>query len=214
VAHAWEDPDLSLPSGLALPSGLDSPVAIQAFLDGIAYSAEPVYRCPRTVLRDGKGHSYDSAVLAAAALRRLGFPPLIVEMLPWVGHDDDHLLAVFKMDGRWGAVAKSNFVGLRFRDPVFVTLRELVMSYFESFFNLAREKTLRGYTLPLNLARFDRRHWTTRDETMDDIADGLERSRKVEILTPAMIERLALVDPRSFEAGLLGSDPEGLRKPG
>lgn len=208
MAHAWEDPDLSL------PSGLDSPAAIQAFLDGgIAYSAEEAYRCPRSVLRDGKGHCYDGAVLAAAALRRLGFPPLIVELLPWAGHDDDHILAVFKVDGRWGAVAKSNFVGLRFRDPVYASLRELVMSYFEVFFNLNREKTLRGYTLPLDLARYDRRHWTSRDETMEEIATGLERSRKVEVLTPRMIERLTLVDPRSFAAGLLGSDPEGLRKP-
>jgi len=207
VAHAWEDPDLSL------PSGLDSPVAIQTFLDGIAYSAEEVYRCPRSVLRDGKGHCYDGAVLAAAALRRIGFPPLIVELLPWIGHDDDHILAVFKVDGRWGAVAKSNFVGLRYRDPVYASLRELVMSYFEVFFNLKREKTLRGYTLPLNLARYDRLRWTTRDETMEEIATGLERSRKVTILTPRMIERLPLLDARSFEAGLLGSDPEGLRKP-
>jgi hypothetical protein len=207
VAHAWEDPDLSL------LSGLDSPVAIQTFLDGIAYSAEEIYRCPRSVLRDGKGHCYDGAVLAAAALRRIGFPPLIVELLPWVGHDDDHILAVFKVDGRWGAVAKSNFVGLRYRDPVYSSLRELVMSYFEVFFNLKREKTLRGYTLPLNLARYDRLGWTTRDETMEEIATGLERSRKVTILTPGMIERLPLLDTRSFEAGLLGSDPEGLRKP-
>ena len=207
MAHAWEDPDLSL------PSGLDSPVAIQTFLDGIAYSAEEVYRCPRSVLRDGQGHCYDGAVLAAAALRRIGFPPLIVELLPWVGHDDDHILAVFKMDGRWGAVAKSNFVGLRYRDPVYSSLRELVMSYFEVFFNLKREKTLRGYTLPLNLARYDRLSWTTRDETMEEIATGLERSRKVTILTPGMIERLPLLDARSFEAGLLGSDPKGLRKP-
>ena len=207
MAHAWEDPDLPL------PSGLDSPVAIQTFLDGIAYSAEEVYRCPRSVLRDGKGHCYDGAVLAAAALRRIGFPPLIVELLPWVGHDDDHILAVFKVDGRWGAVAKSNFVGLRYRDPVYSSLRELVMSYFEVFFNLKREKTLRGYTLPLNLARYDRLCWTTRDETMEEIATGLERSRKVTILTPRMIERLPLLDARSFEAGLLGSDPEGLRKP-
>ena len=207
MAHAWEDPDLSL------PSGLDSPVAIQTFLDGIAYSAEEVYRCPRSVLRDGKGHCYDGAVLAAAALRRIGFPPLIVELLPWIGHDDDHILAVFKVDGRWGAVAKSNFVGLRYRDPVYASLRELVMSYFEVFFNLKREKTLRGYTLPLNLARYDRLRWTTRDETMEEIATGLERSRKVTILTPRMIERLPLLDARSFEAGLLGSDPEGLRKP-
>jgi len=207
VAHVWEDPDLPL------PSGLDSPVAIQAFLEGIAYSAEEIYRCPRSVLRDGKGHCYDGAVLAAAALRRIGFPPLIVELLPWVGHDDDHILAVFKVDGRWGAVAKSNFVGLRYRDPVYASLRELVMSYFEVYFNLKREKTLRGYTLPLNLARFDRLRWTTRDETMEEIATGLERSRKVEILTPRMAERLPLLDARSFEAGLLGSDPEGLRKP-
>lgn len=207
MAHVWEDPDLPL------PSGLDSPVAIQAFLEGIAYSAEEIYRCPRSVLRDGKGHCYDGAVLAAAALRRIGFPPLIVELLPWVGHDDDHILAVFKVDGRWGAVAKSNFVGLRYRDPVYASLRELVMSYFEVYFNLKREKTLRGYTLPLNLARFDRLRWTTRDETMEEIATGLERSRKVEILTPRMAERLPLLDARSFEAGLLGSDPEGLRKP-
>jgi hypothetical protein len=208
MANPSNDPDLPL------PAGLDSPAAIQEFLDGLAYSPEEIYRCPSTVLRDGKGHCYDGAVLAAAALRRIGFPPLIVEMLPWVGHDDDHILAVFKLDGRWGAVAKSNFVGLRYRDPVYASLRELVMSYFDVFFNLNREKTLRGYTLPLNLARFDRLQWTTRDETMDDIATGLENSRKVTLLTPAMIDRLVLLDQRSFEAGLMGSDPEGLRKAG
>jgi hypothetical protein len=117
------------------------------------------------------------------------------------------------VDGRWGAVAKSNFVGLRYRDPVYASLRELVMSYFEVFFNLKREKTLRGYTMPLNLARFDPLRWTTRDEAMEEIATGLERSRKITILTPRMIERLPLLDARSFAAGLLGSDPEGLRKP-
>lgn len=206
MANESADPDLKL------PAGLNSPAAIQEFLDGIAYSPEERYRCPRTVLTDGMGHCYDGAVLAAAALRRIGFPPLIVELLPWVGHDDDHILAVFKIDGRWGAVAKSNFVGLRYRDPVYVSVRELVMSYFDIYFNLNREKTLRGYTQPLNLARFDRLHWTHRDETMEDIATGLENCRKVTLLTAAMIERLTLLDPRSFKAGLLGSDPEGLRK--
>jgi AcrR family transcriptional regulator len=206
VTQRREDPDLPF------PSGLDSPPAIQEFLDGITYSAEPVYRCPASVLRDRKGHCFDGAVLAAAALRRIGFPPLIVDLLPWEGHDDDHVLAVFKIAGGWGAVAKSNFVGIRYRDPVFRSLRELVMSYFEVFFNLAREKTLRAYTVPLNLARFDRRHWTTRDETMEDIATRLDQIRKHEVLAPGMAERLALLDKRSFEAGLLGSLPEGLRK--
>jgi len=206
VTQRREDPDLPF------PPGLDSPPAIQEFLDGITYSAEPVYRCPASVLRDRKGHCFDGAVLAAAALRRIGFPPRIVDLLPWEGHDDDHVLAVFKIEGGWGAVAKSNFVGIRYRDPVFRSLRELVMSYFEPFFNLAREKTLRAYTVPLNLARFDRRHWTTRDETMEDIATRLDQIRKHEVLAPGMAERLALLDKRSFEAGLLGSLPEGLRK--
>lgn len=206
MTYAWEDPDLPL------PSGLDSPPAIQEFLDGITYSAEPVYRCPASVLRDRKGHCFDGAVLAAAALRRIGLPPLIVDLLPWEGHDDDHVLAVFRIEGGWGAVAKSNFVGIRYRDPVYRSLRELVMSYFEPFFNLAREKTLRAYTVPLNLARFDRRRWTTRDETMEDIATRLDQIRKHQVLAPGMAERLALLDPRSFEAGLLGALPEGLRK--
>jgi len=206
VTQRREDPDLPF------PPGLDSPPAIQEFLDGITYSAEPVYRCPASVLRDRKGHCFDGAVLAAAALRRIGFPPRIVDLLPWEGHDDDHVLAVFKIEGGWGAVAKSNFVGIRYRDPVFRSLRELVMSYFEVFFNLAREKTLRAYTVPLNLARFDRRHWTNRDETMEDIATRLDQIRKHEVLAPGMAERLALLDKRSFEAGLLGSLPEGLRK--
>jgi hypothetical protein len=103
-------------------------------------------------------------------------------------------------------------VGLRYRDPVFRSLRELVMSYFEVFFNLAREKTLRAHTVPLYLARFDRRRWTARDETMEDIATRLDQIRKHEILAPGMAERLALLDPRSFEAGLLGALPERLRK--
>src|SRR5437764_11193867 len=101
---------------LWLPAGLDSPAAIQAFLDEIPYSADPFYRCPASVVRDRKAHCFDGAVFAAAALRRIGFPPLIVDMLP--ERDDDHVLAIFKIDGSWGAIAKSNFVGIRFREAV------------------------------------------------------------------------------------------------
>lgn len=207
MAHAWEDADLPL------PSGLDSPAAIQDFIDEIPYSTDPIYRSPETVLRDRKAHCYDGAVLAAAALRRLGYPPRIVEMLPEPGHDDDHILAVYKLDGRWGAVAKSNFVGLRYREPVYATVRELLMSYFEAYFNTNREKTLRGYTVPLGLEPFDRLRWETRDEAMDAIADRLDQTRRVPLLTPAMAARLAPLDRRSLAAGLLGALPEGLYKP-
>lgn len=208
MTYAWDDPDLPF------PSGLDSPPAIQEYLDGMPYSADPFYRCPASVLRDRKAHCFDGAVLAAAALRRLGFPPRIVDLLPWEGHDDDHLLAIFRVEEGWGAIAKSNFTGLRYRDPVYHSLRELVMSYFELYFNAAGEKTLRGYTVPLDLARFDRRGWTTRDETMEAIATRLDQIRKHDVLAPGMAGRLAPVDPRSLAAGLMGSVAEGLWKVG
>ena len=194
-----------------LISSLTSPVKIQAFLDSIPYSAEDIYRCPAHVLRDRKAHCFDGAMFAAAALRRLGYPPLVLDMLPH--NDDDHLLALYQRDGHWGAVAKSNFVGLRFREPVYRTLRELVMSYFEDFYNVDREKTLRGYTVPLNLSAFDPLDWTTCDETMDVIADKLDKIRKVHLLTDDMITGLALVDERSYQAGLMGVNAAGLYRP-
>src|SRR5439155_793750 len=93
--------------------------------------------------RERVAHCYDGALFAAAALRRLGHPPLLVNM--YAERDDEHLLAVFKQAGHWGAVAKSNFVGLRYRDPIYRTLRELVMSSFQDYFNVQGDKTLRGY---------------------------------------------------------------------
>ena len=116
------------------------------------------------VLRERMANCFDGAVFAAAMLSRLGHPPLILDMLP-NGRDDDHVLAVYKRDGHWGAVAKSNFAGLRFREPVYRTVRELVMSYFEQYYNVDREKTLRAYTRPLNLQVFDKYQWMTRNET-------------------------------------------------
>ena len=191
---------------------LATPEKLQRFLDGLAYRSEEIYRCPLRVLRDGCGHCYDGAVFAAMALARMGYPPRIVELIP-NKRDDDHIVAVYRREGRWGAVAHSNFAGLRYREPVFHNLRELVMSYFEDFYNFAREKTLRGYTLPLNLAAFDRREWMTRDAAMAEIARGLDRAAHRRLLTRGMVLNLAAVDPRAFRAGLQGSVRSGLFKP-
>jgi hypothetical protein len=191
---------------------LTSPNLIQAFLDETVYSADAFYRCPVRVLREQTAHCFDGALFAAVALRRLGFPPLILEMLP-NDRDDDHLLAVFNRDGRWGTVAKSNFIGLRFREPVYRTLRELVMSYFEQFYNVEGEKTLRGYTLPLNLKSFDKSGWMTADEPLEAIAQRLDEIRRVELLTPDMINGLSLLDERSSRAGLAGANEAGLYRP-
>lgn len=193
-------------------SKLKSPIKIQAFLDSIPYSDESCYRCPRSVLRDHKAHCYDGAVFAAAALYLIDYPPLLVEMLA-DKRDDDHILAVFCQNNHWGAVAKSNFSGLRFREPVYRDLRELIMSYFESFYNIAGEKTLVGYTAPLNLNRFDKFDWLVNDKAMDVIAEGLDDNRKYKIITPAMARKLSAVDKRSYNAGLLGANHKGLFQP-
>ncbi len=150
--------------------------------------------------------------LRLQCLSSLGYPPLILDMLP-NGRDDDHVLAVYKRDGHWGAIAKSNFAGLRFREPVYRTLRELVMSYFEQYYNVDREKTLRAYTRPLNLRVFDKYQWMTCNETMKRIEKRLSKMHPVRLLTRRMIAGLSLVDERSCQAGLLGANKAGLYKP-
>jgi len=190
---------------------LRSPAKIQEFLDQTSYSTEDIYRCPLRVLRDRRAHCFDGAVFAAAGLRSLGFPPLVLELVP-NERDDDHLIALFKRDGLWGAVAKSNFVGLRFREPMFRNLRELILSYFEQFYNVAGEKTLRAYTLPLNLTPLDSLGWSVKDEPMDRIANALDKRRRIPVITDEAVRHLSLVDERSRKAGLLGADEAGLFK--
>jgi len=201
------------PQQLELLSGLNSPEKIQAFLDSIPYSAEDINRCPLRVLQDRKAHCYDGAFFAAAALRRIGYPPIVVDMMPDPNRDDDHLLAIFKRNGLFGAVAKSNFVGLRYREAIHRSLRELVLSYFEDYFNVEGEKTLRAHTRPLNLRSFDQLGWEWRDEGVNAIELRLWRIGRFALFAPEDAAGLSPVDRRSLEAGLYGSDPEGLFKP-
>jgi hypothetical protein len=200
------------PDELAVFSTLSTPAKIQAYLDGMPYSEEEKYRCPRQVLSDHKAHCFDGALFAAAALRYIGYPPLVLDMLPVPGRDDDHMLALYKLNGYWGAVAKSNFVGLRYREPIYRTLRELVLTYFEDFYNTAGEKTLRAYTVPLNLQVYDSSNWMASDTSMMEIAHRLEKLRRYTLLTPNMVAGLAPVDERFYQAGLTGVNWEGLYK--
>jgi hypothetical protein len=191
-------------------AGLDlgSPAAIQAFLDGIANSSDPIYRCPESVLRDRRAHCVDGALFAAFALRRLGDPPLLVDLR--AVRDDDHVIALFRRGGRLGAIAKSNTVGLRYREPVYRSLRELAMSYFEFYYNTSGEKTLRSYSTPLDLARLDALDWPSSDDAVTTIVARLDSARHAPLLTRSMIARLSKVDDRLFAACLQGADPAGL----
>jgi len=197
---------------LAFFRRLSSPERIQTFLDGLAYRAETEPACPRGVIAERRAHCFDGALFAAAALRRLGNPPRLVDLR--AVRDDDHVLAVYRAGGAWGAVAKSNFAGLRFREPIHRTLRELALSYFEDYFNTGGEKTLREVSVPLSLAQFDRLGWEFRTEPLQRIADRLDALRHQRLLTPAQARRLARVDARSMQAGMVGTLAEGVYKGG
>ncbi|MEW5799112.1 MAG: transglutaminase-like domain-containing protein [Bacteroidota bacterium] len=186
-----------------------SPFKIQQYLDSIEYSAESRYRSPRSVLRDRKAHCFDGAVFAAAMLKRLGYPPMIVDMQ--AVRDDDHVVAIFKKNGKVGAVAKSNFVGLRFREPIYRDVRELVMSYFPSFYNMNREYSLRQFTVPLHLGKY--RNFEFDDKVMEVIGLKLSYIPVTKLMTPSEIRSLQKVDKRTFKAGMLGALKKGIYFP-
>jgi len=194
-------------------SSLNSPKEIQDFLDSIPYSAENCNRSPLSVMRDRQAHCLDGALFAAAALRRLGFPPILVDLLPDPGTDDDHVLAIYKVNGCYGALAKSNYSGLRYREAVYRPLRELVMSYFEDFFNINGQKTLRAYSVSLRLSRMDSANWMWSDAGADAVEERLSKLRRIPLITPQMAAGLSAVDPLSFQAGMLGVNEAGLYKP-
>jgi len=197
---------------LAFYRSLATPAAVQAFLDGTVYSADHFYRCPLRVLREHTANCLDGAFFAAACLRQVGLPPLVVDLLPEPGTDDDHLIYVYRRHGLWGAVAKSNFAGLRYREPIYRTVRDLVLSYFEQYFNVAGMKTLRAYTRPVNLARWDKTGWMYQDEGMDAVEQALYHVRQVPLFSPEVIAGFIEVDPRTLKAGLDGANEKGLFK--
>jgi hypothetical protein len=189
---------------------LSTPEKIQAFLDQTPYSTDKFYRSPRAVLRDRRAHCFDGALLAAAALQEQGERPLIVDLR--AERDDDHVLTVFYRRGRVGAIAKSNTVLLRYREPVYLSVRELVMSFFDLYYNLQGEKALRSYSSPFDLDRAGQPGWRTcADQApLEEIVQRLDAARHHPLLTPVMVKALTKVDQRLFDAGLAGADPAGL----
>ena len=190
---------------------LDNPDKIQKYLDSLEYN--PAYECrsPRWVIKKGSAHCFEGALFAAAALQFIGYKPLLVDML--AENDDDHVIAVFMENGHWGAVAKSNFTTLRFREPVYRSIRELVMSYFDFYFNINGDKSLRSYSVPLDLSKFEALNWSTTDDDLEYIGDKLESLRHYPVTNKHMTDKLYKASESMMQAGMLGSKAEGLFKP-
>ena len=184
---------------------LDTPFAVQEYLDSLPYIGEERDRSPLNVMLDGQCHCLDGGFLAALCLWRIGFKPLLTDLLPAPGMDDDHVLALYRIDGRWGAVAKSNYVNLGFREPVYKSLRELVMTYFEWYTNFDKQKSLRGYTRPLDLSHFDE-NWMWSDDGIRQVSRRLYSCKSIPLISPEMAVTLHTADERSYLANTQGTD--------
>ena len=181
---------------------LKTPVGAQKFLDDLPYNLSYTARSPKKVLEDRMASCLEGGIFGAAALRILGFPPLIVDLE--AEQDTDHVVAIFKVRRHWGAVAKSNFTGCRYREPVYRSLRELAMSYFNIYFNLRGERTLRRYSRPVNLSRFDHLNWMTTEKPTWFIAEYLCEIPHISLLTLAMEKNLTRVDRRTMSGEMVG----------
>src|SRR5690242_1361712 len=181
--------------------GLKTPAGIQRLLNSLTYHDADTAWSPRRVMREGTAHCAEGGILAAAALRTIGFPPLVIDLEG--EQDDDHVVAVYRVDDHWGAIAKSHFNGLRDRPPIFRNLRELALSYFEDYYNGRGERTLRTYSRrPVNLARFDHLEWMTSERPIWFIPKHLLKIAHTPLITPEQARSLQRLDRLAMQAGL------------
>ena len=182
---------------------LNTPGKIQDFLNRVPINFEEkgdTCMSPRMVLKNWKAHCIEGAMLAAAALRLNGERPLVVD-LESTKKDFDHVICVFKREGKWGSVSKTNHAVLRYREPIYKSIRELVMSFFHEYFDDNGKKNLRRYSHPVNLSRFDHLNWAASEEDVWFIPDYLAKVRHFPVLTRSNISRLRKADDIELKAG-------------
>lgn len=185
-------------------TSLKSPFAIQKYLDSLPYIGEERDRSPLNVMLDGQSHCLDGGFLAALALWRIGFKPLLIDIVPDPGKDDDHVLALYQIEGRWGAIAKSNYINLGFREPVYKNLRELVMTYFEHYVNIHQQKVLMGYTRPIDASSYMYLNWAWDEAGANTLYYKYFYGRQaIPLITRSMAKRLSPVSDKAYQAETL-----------
>lgn len=182
---------------------LNTPVKIQDFLDKMSINFEPngdTCLSPMSILKRNTCHCIEGAILAALAMRLGGRPPLLLDLTA-NKNDYDHVVAVFKQGGKWGAISKTNHVALRYREPIYNSLRELAMSYFHEYLDDFGRKNLRSYSLPVNLKRFDKLGWMTTYEEVFYIPEYLVDVNHFSLLNQKQIRNLRPADPFEIKIG-------------
>ncbi|OGL87223.1 hypothetical protein A3I40_03640 [Candidatus Uhrbacteria bacterium RIFCSPLOWO2_02_FULL_48_12] len=185
---------------MKLLRALNSPSRIQDYLETIKINFADTCLSPRRVIREKKAHCLEGAMMAAAALLIHGERPLLLDLRA-VKRDDDHVVALFRQDNHWGAISKTNHAVLRYREPVYKNIRELVMSYFHEYFLNNGKKTLREYSQPIDLTRFLKRGWLTSKDDLWYISEYLDAVPHKKILNSSSIAKLRRADPIEIKAG-------------
>ena len=183
---------------------LNTPSKIQDYLNELAINFEEegeTVQSPRTVLKTNKAHCLEGALFAAAVLWYHGEKPLLLD-LKASAHDYDHVVALFQMGTRWGAISKTNHAVLRYREPIYKSIRELAVSYFHEYFNDKGIKTLRSFSRPFSLKRYGTA-WITSTENLWDIGGALDDAFHEPITTALQHRRFRKADPLEIEAGKL-----------
>jgi hypothetical protein len=203
----WEDLGLTRAEFRTLER-LDSPEKIQAFLNAIPANFEPdgdTVFSVRNVLRHRRAHCIEGAMLAACALWIHGEPPLLLDLE--AVQDYDHVVALFRRNGCWGAISKTNYVPLRYRDPVYRSIRELAMSYFHEYANRRGEKTLRRYSRAFDLRSVDPKLWVTNGENCLEVAEMLDEIRHFPLVSQRQVRLLRTRDRMERRAQKLREHP-------
>ncbi|MDB5204779.1 MAG: hypothetical protein JWP09_807 [Candidatus Taylorbacteria bacterium] len=190
-------------SELAILRRLNTPIKIQNFIDDIPTNFEldgETNKSPRRTLRENKAHCLEGALLAALALWINGHKPLIMDMKS-TDNDVDHVIAPFKINGYWGCVSKTNHATIRYRDPVYKTIRELAMSYFhEWFMDVDGTKTLRSFSEPYDLRKF-KKNWITEEKDLWEISELLDSLKHFKVAPEKNIKMVRVADAMERKAG-------------
>jgi len=188
------------PAETKLYKQLSTPAKIQDYINRVPFNFEDkgeTCNSPRVMLETKRAHCIEGAFFAASVLWFHGQKPLLLDL---VAHDTDfdHVVTLFKQNNRWGAISKTNHNVLRWRDPVYLSVRELVMSYFHEYFLDDGRKSLQSFSLPFDLRKFGT-DWITSEKSLLPVADKLDASRHAQILTPSMRKTLRRADPIEIE---------------
>lgn len=181
----------------SLLRSLRTPEKIQDYLDTIPFNFETdedTCLSPRRVIREQRAHCIEGALVAALALRLQGHPPLILDLTS-AAHDADHIIVPYTQDGCWGAISKTNHAVLRYREPIYHTIHELVVSYFHEYFDTDGLKTLRSYTRPIPLSRFDHKGWMTDENHLWYLVEYIMDLPHIDILPKSQLKKLRRADP-------------------